>query len=278
MLQLINAYLKTTYCNDKKFEGETIADYFDTELESFIRFIYSNHKSNYDCLFKQEQLNNIVRVKQEKGENYENVLVGFVQSHFQLSSAIKYSSKLSKVNQNLIKYSKLLDEKNLNKLRDLKINPDKLLSIPEGNLILDSVRNYYYGSIYDLLLDPVWSLVDHLSEEYYKNEKYINELFGFKYDSIDTIIRMSKKFRLFAPKVLKCILDNELKNLDKLFSKASNASKGKWKFIVYDILLNGRYKGFLKNTDKECDVLYTYLNMYRDSGIHYLYEIGGTLK
>ena len=278
MLQLIDSYLKTIVYDDKKFEGETIANYFDTELEEFIKFVYSNHKSNYDCLFKQEQLNNIVNVKQEKGENYENVLVGYVQSNFQLSSAIKYSIKLSKVNQNLIKYSKFLEEKNLNKLRDLKINSDKLLSIPEGNLILDSVRNYYYGSVYDLLLDPVWSLVDYLSEDYYKNEQYINDLFGFKYDSIDTIIRLSKKFVTFAPRVLKCIQDNDFKSLDKLFSKLTNTSKSKWKFIIYDILLNGRYKGLLKDTDKECDIIYTYLKMYKDSGIHYLYEIGGTLK
>ena len=122
MLQLIDSYLKTIVYNDKKFEGETIANYFDTELEEFVKFVYSNHKSNYDCLFKQEQLNNIVNVKQEKGENYENVLVGYVQSNFQLSSAIKCSTKLSKVNQNLIKYSKFLEEKNLVVLLSLTNN------------------------------------------------------------------------------------------------------------------------------------------------------------
>lgn len=276
MLQLINSYLKTTVFNDKRFEGKTIAEYFDTELEELIRFVYSDHRLNYDRLYKQEQLNNIVKVKQDKGENYENHLVKYVQSNFKLSSAVKCSRYLSKTSQDIIKYSNLLDKKSLNKLWDSKINTDKLLSIPEGNLILDSVKNYYYGSIYDLLLDPVWTMVDYLSEEYYSNESYINELFGFKYDSIDTIVRLSKKFSKIAINVFSCIQNNQLNLLDRFFSKLSNENKSKWKFIIYDILLNGRYKGYLKDTDKECDVLYTYFNMYRDSGIHYLYEIGGT--
>lgn len=277
MLQLINAYLKTTYCNDNKFEGETIADYFDTELEDLIRYVYQDHRLNYDRLYKQELLNSVVKVKQDKGENYESHLVNYVRDNFWLSSAVKHSTKLRKVYQDIIKYSNFLDRKNLNKLwiSDKKLNVDKLMSIPEGKLILDSVRNYYYGSIYDLLLDPVWSMIEYLSDEYYINEKYINELFGFKYDSIDTIIRLSKTFIKFGLRVMYYIDKNTLKDLDILFSRMSDEVKSKWMFIIYDIRLNGRFKGILKDTDKEFKVLVTYLNMYRDSGIRFIYEIGG---
>lgn len=275
MLQLINAYLKTTYCNDNKFEGETIADYFDTELEDLIRYVYQDHRLNYDRLYKQELLNSVVKVKQDKGENYESHLVNYVRDNFWLSSAVKHSTKLRKVYQDIIKYSNFLDRENLNKLwiSDKKLNVDKLMSIPEGKLILDSVRNYYYGSIYDLLLDPVWSMIEYLSDEYYINEKYINELFGFKYDSIDTIIRLSKTFIKFGLRVMYYIDKNTLKDLDILFSRMSDEVKSKWMFIIYDILLNGRFKGILKDTDKEFKVLVTYLNMYRDSGIRFIYEI-----
>ena len=277
MLQLINAYLKTTYCNDNKFEGETIADYFDTELEDLIRFVYQDHRLNYDRLYKQELLNSVVKVKQDKGENYETHLVNYIRDNFWLSSAVKHSTKLRKVYQDIIKYSNFLDRENLNKLwiSDKKLNVDKLMRIPEGKLIFDSVRNYYYGSIYDLLLDPVWSMIEYLSDEYYINEKYINELFGFKYDSIDTIIRLSKTFIKFGLRVMYYIDKNTLKDLDILFSRMSDEVKSKWMFIIYDILLNGRFRGILKDTDKEFKVLVTYLNMYRDSGIRFIHEIGG---
>ena len=277
MLQLINAYLKTTYCNDNKFEGETIADYFDTELEDLIRYVYQDHRLNYDRLYKQELLNSVVKVKQGKGENYESHLVNYIRDNFWLSSAVKHSTKLRKVYQDIIKYSNFLDRKNLNKLwiSDKRLNVDKLMSIPEGKLILDSVRNYYYGSIYDLLLDPVWSMIEYLSDEYYINEKYINELFGFKYDNIDTIIRLSKTFIKFGLRVMYYIDKNTLKDLDILFSRMSDEVKSKWMFIIYDILLNGRFKGILKDTDKEFKVLVTYLNIYRDSGIRFIFEIGG---
>ena len=55
----------------------------------------------------------------------------------------------------------------------------------------------------------------------------------------------------------------------------SDEVKSKWMFIIYDILLNGRFRGILKDTDKEFKVLVTYLNMYRDSGIRFIHEIGG---
>ena len=275
MLQLINSYLKLTKFNKNKFDSKVISDYFDTEVEELVKFIYSDHRLNYDRLYRQEQINNICKVTQDKSENYEQKLVKYVMDNFKLSSIIKCSQNLNPVYADIIKYSNLLGKDNLNKLGNLNIKLEKLKGIPEATLIIDSVGNYYCGSIYDLLFDPVWSMVSYLSEEYYLNEDMINTLFGFKYDSIDNIIRLSKQFKVYAIDIFNIIETNKLKELDNLFQDLNEESRSKWKFIVYDILINGRYKGLLKGTDTEFTVLYTYLNMYKSNGTRFIYEIGG---
>ena len=262
--------------------------YFGTELIDMIKYIYSDHRLNYDKLYHQEQLNNIYKVKQDKRENTEQHVINYVKNRFKCSSTL-----LSLVNKEedidnygtILRYSNyMLDQLQIrNKLRAVNISTEQFKDIAEMQLICDSVNNYYYGSIYDLLFDPVWSMVSYFSEEYFSNEDDLNKLFQFRYDSVYNLTKLTKVFNVVMMDILRCLNQYSNKStlrpkLEKILRQYINNDEevSKWMFILYDIFLNGRFRGILANTDKELDVLDNYIKLYRPTGIRFLYEIGGT--
>jgi hypothetical protein len=286
MLQLLTSYLRLNTFNDE-FTPDSLIKFFDTELVDMIKYLYSDHRLNYDRLYKQEQINNIYKVKQDKKENYEQHIISYCKKNFNLSHTL-----VTLISNNgdaygygdIVRYSNYIEEhlKIWNKLWDENISLENLKEVSELNLIVDSVKNYYYGSIYDLLYDPIWSMINYFSEEYYLHEDDINKAFQFKYDSIYNITKLTKVFKLVMMDVLKCIYQYSNSStlspkIEKILRKSLNSEEevSKWMFIVYDIMINGRLKGILKNTDKEIKVLDTYYKLYRDNGVRFIYEIGG---
>lgn len=286
MLQLLASYLRLNTFNDE-FTPDSLIKFFDTELVDMIKYLYSDHRLNYDRLYKQEQINNLYKVKQDKKENYEQHIISYCKKNFNLSHTL-----VTLISNNgdaygygdIVRYSNYIEEhlKIWNKLWDENISLENLKEVSELNLIVDSVKNYYYGSIYDLLYDPIWSMINYFSEEYYLHEDDINKAFQFKYDSIYNITKLTKVFKLVMMDVLKCIYQYSNSStlspkIEKILRKNLNSEEevSKWMFIVYDIMINGRLKGILKNTDKEIEVLDAYYKLYRDNGVRFIYEIGG---
>ena len=286
MLQLLTSYLRLNTFNDE-FTPDSLIKFFDTELVDMIKYLYSDHRLNYDRLYKQEQINNLYKVKQDKKENYEQHIISYCKKNFNLSHTL-----VTLISNNgdaygygdIVRYSNYIEEhlKIWNKLWDENISLENLKEVSELNLIVDSVKNYYYGSIYDLLYDPIWSMINYFNEEYYLHEEDINKVFQFKYDSIYSITKLTKVFKLVMMDVLKCIYQYSNSStlspkIEKILRKNLNSEEevSKWMFIVYDIMINGRLKGILKNTDKEIKVLDTYYKLYRDNGVRFIYEIGG---
>ena len=286
MLQLLTSYLKLNTFNDE-YTPDSLIKFFDTELVDMIKYLYSDHRLNYDRLYKQEQINNLYKVKQDKKENYEQHIISYCKKNFNLSHTL-----VTLISNNgdaygygdIVRYSNYIEEhlKIWNKLWDENISLENLKEVSELNLIVDSVKNYYYGSIYDLLYDPIWSMINYFSEEYYLHEDDINKAFQFKYDSIYNITKLTKVFKLVMMDVLKCIYQYSNSStlspkIEKILRKNLNSEEevSKWMFIVYDIMINGRLKGILKNTDKEIKVLDAYYKLYRDNGVRFIYEIGG---
>ena len=288
MLQLLTNFIRLNTFNTDKYNPSSLVEYFDSDLIDLVKYLYSDHRLNYDRLYRQEQLNNIYKVKQDKKENYEQHLINYCKKNFKLSSAL-----ITLINKGddvynygkIIRYSNhILDQLQIrNKLRDVRnISTEQIKDLDELTLIRDSIDNYYYGSIYDLLFDPIWSMVSYFTEKYYLYEQDINKLFQFKYDSVYNLIKLTKVFNNIMMDVLNCIEQYSNSStlrpkIEKIVRKYINDEEtiSKWMFIIYDILLNGRFSGIISNTDKEIYILDNYLKMYRDTGVRFLFEIGG---
>lgn len=287
MLQLLSNYIRLNTFSDNKYNPESMVDYFGTELIDMIKYIYSDRRLNYDRLYQQEQLNNIYKVKQDKKENTEQYVINYAKKNFKCSStllSLVFKEKYIDNYGTIIRYSNYLSDQFQirNKLRAINISTEQFKNISEWNLIVDSVRNYYYGSIYDLLFDPIWSLVSYFSEEYFIKEQDLNKVFEFKYDSIYNLTKLTKVFDIVMMDILRCLYQySNSSTLRPKFEKIlrtylnNEEEVSKWMFIIYDIFLNGRFNGVIKNTDKELSILDTYIKMYRPTGIRFLYEIGG---
>ena len=273
----------------KDMSTSEIVDFFDTELADAIKYLYSNHELNYDKLYQQERLHSVEKGG-FKGTNYEQHMISTFKELYHWDDILKYAVDNNKVK--IGEYNKLIGLSNNLKVTDKKLNKLEKSFVREKykdtnietKLILDSYYNYYEGSMFDLLFDPVWSLISDISTDLYISDPEFT-LVMFDKSSVITFSKMLKyvkKFNkvaydmfyiIFKHKDSKYNIFTAMKKVlcDKyLFSLTESEEM---LYIITEICLWGKFKGIFKDADKEIAGIQTALDLYRTSGIKFIYEI-----
>ena len=273
----------------KEMSTSEIVDFFDTELVEAIKYLYGNHKLNYDKLYQQEKLHSVEKIG-SKGTNYEQHMINALKSKYNWDEILKYaieSDRLQLGNYNkLIRLSNNLKatNKKLNKLEKKFVQEKYKNTNIDTKLILDSYYNYYSGSIFDLMLDPIWSLVGCINVDLYVNDPEFTEvLFDRNYViSFSKMLSYVKKFNMVAYDMFYIVYKhmdskyNIFTAMKKVLSdryKFTSAEIDEMMYIVNEICLWGKLNGIFKDADKELIGIQNSLDLYRTSGIKFMFEI-----
>lgn len=275
----------------KEMSIPEIVDFFDTELVEAIRYLYSDHKLNYDKLYQQERLHSVEK-SGFKGTNYEQHMISTLKAKYSWNDILKYAIDNDKVQ--LGRYNKLIGLSNNLKVTDKKLNKLEKKFVQEKykntnidtKLILDSYCNYYSGSMFDLLFDPIWSLVNYIDMDLYVNDpEFTNVLFDRKYViSFSKMLYYIKKFNIIeAMYDMFYIIYKHKESKYNIFTAMRKVLSDRYKFtstetdemiyIINEICLWGKFEGVFKDADKELVGIQNSLDLYRTSGIKFMYEI-----
>ena len=273
----------------KEMSIQEIVDFFDTELVESIRYLYSDHKLNYDKLYQQERLHSVEK-SGFKGTNYEQHMISTLKNKYDWDSILKYAIDNDKVQFG--KYNKLIRLSNNLKVIDKKLNKLEKKFVQEKykntnidtKLILNSYYNYYSGSMFDLLFDPIWSLVKYIDMDLYVNDpEFTKVLFDRDYViSFSKMLSYVKKFNEVAYDMFYIVYKHKDSKYN-IFTAMKKVLNDKYKFtstetdemvyIINEICLWGNLDGVFKDTDKELIGIQNSLDLYRTSGIKFMYEI-----
>ena len=273
----------------KEMSIQEIVDFFDTELVESIRYLYSDHKLNYDKLYQQERLHSVEK-SGFKGTNYEQHMISTLKNKYDWDSILKYAIDNDKVQFG--KYNKLIRLSNNLKVIDKKLNKLEKKFVQEKykntnidtKLILNSYYNYYSGSMFDLLFDPIWSLVKYIDMDLYVNDpEFTKVLFDRDYViSFSKMLSYVKKFNEVAYDMFYIVYKHKDSKYN-IFTAMKKVLNDKYKFtstetdemvyIINEICLWGKFDGVFKDTDKELIGIQNSLDLYRTSGIKFMYEI-----
>ncbi len=273
----------------KEMSISEIVDFFDTELVEAIKYLYGNHELNYDKLYQQEKLHSVEKIG-SKGTNYEQHMINALKSKYNWDEILKYaieSDKLQFGNYNkLIRLSNNLKatNKKLNKLEKKFVQEKYKNTNIDTKLILDSYYNYYSGSMFDLMLDPIWSLVGCINVDLYVNDPEFTEvLFDRNYViSFSKMLSYVKKFNAVAYDMF-YIVYKHMNSKYNIFTAMKKVLSDRYKFtsaeidemmyIINEICLWGKLNGIFKDADKELIGIQNSLDLYRTSGIKFMFEI-----
>ena len=273
----------------KEMSIQEIVDFFDTELVESIRYLYSDHKLNYDKLYQQERFHSVEK-SGFKGTNYEQHMISTLKNKYDWDSILKYAIDNDKVQFG--KYNKLIRLSNNLKVIDKKLNKLEKKFVQEKykntnidtKLILNSYYNYYSGSMFDLLFDPIWSLVKYIDMDLYVNDpEFTKVLFDRDYViSFSKMLSYVKKFNEVAYDMFYIVYKHKDSKYN-IFTAMKKVLNDKYKFtstetdemvyIINEICLWGNLDGVFKDTDKELIGIQNSLDLYRTSGIKFMYEI-----
>ena len=266
-----------------------MVDFFDTELVDTIKYLYADHRLNYDRLYQQEKLHSVENPG-AKGINYEQYIISKLKEMYHWDDILKYAIDHDKIK--LDSYNNMFRLSNKLKLTNLKLNKLEKKFIHERykttnietKLILDSYYNYYSGSMYDLLFDPVWSLISYINPDLFINDpEFTRELFDKSYViNFSKMISYVNKFNkvmydmfyiVFKHKDSKYNIFTAMKKVLRDKYKFNNTETDEMMYIINEICIWGRFSGVFKDTEKELDGILASLDLYRTSGVKFIYEI-----
>lgn len=273
----------------KEMPIEEIVDFFDTELIESIRYLYSDHRLNYDKLYQQEKLHSIDKLG-SKGTNYEQYAIQKLKELYHWDDILKYAIENNKVT--LGNYNKIFQLSNKLKSTDKKLNKLEKIFIREKfkdtnidvQLILDSYKNYYSGSIYDLLFDPIWYLIKDFNIDLFINDTELTKLLFDNRAIINfgKLIQYNRVFNKVAYDMF-YIVDKHRNGKYNIFTAMRKVLSEKYKYtnhetdeilyIINDICLWGNFENVFDDTEKGLISILEFTNLYRTSGIKFMYEI-----
>ena len=70
---------------------EEIVNFFDTELIDAVKYLYSDHRTNYDKLYSQEILHSLPNDSGKKGINYEQHVCDKIKTTYNWDAIIKHA-------------------------------------------------------------------------------------------------------------------------------------------------------------------------------------------
>ena len=257
---------------------EEIVNFFDTELIDAVKYLYSDHRTNYDKLYSQEILHSLPNDSGKKGINYEQHVCDKIKTTYNWDAIIKHAVDSGLIgNSNKI----IFNSNKLNKLERKDYLFEKFKDIDKSllTLVINSYYNYYRGSMFDLLFDPIWSLVSYWDAKFMSVDNEISKcLFDREYQfSISKLIYLSKYTRLIEM-IIYMIISKKytvemIKKLIKAKYSLNNTTMDLIMYVVMDICTWGRYEGVFTDTDKEDIAIQSFIDLYRTSGTKFMYEI-----